>query len=514
MLLLGGFMLEIRDLTIRLIEDDRIILKNFDFTLNDGDKVGLIGEEGNGKSILLKSIVNMDEVKNYCDISGNIHLGNEIVGYLPQSLDEKYFDLTANEYLFRQLVIELVDYNELYKYLADFNLSADILSNDIKMRELSGGEKIKFILVVELLKNPTIFLFDEPSNDLDYESLSWLEDFMEDLEIPFIFVSHDTNLLSNIANRIIHLEQVRRRSKAKHTISNNSYDEYIRKRQNFIDTETNRAYKEKEEFDKKIGRYKRVHDSVEHDLRATKNDLVGRNLKDKMHTVKSIGRRLDKEEANLTKKPDYEEAIDIFFDEDIKVVNGKQILDFKLDEFRVGDKLLAENIELKVIGPEKICIIGKNGAGKTTLLKKIKNESQALNLRVGYMPQSYFEFEKDDINSIEYLADSFAKDEQTKASNLLGSLNFKREEMFRNIADLSGGQKAKLFFAKMNLDKAEVLILDEPTRNLSPLSKPEIIKALKDYKGVIIAVSHDRDFIDQVFDKKLKLSSAGLSVID
>ena len=507
-------MLEIRDLTIRLIEDDRIILKNFDFTLNDGDKVGLIGEEGNGKSILLKSIVNMDEVKNYCDISGNIHLGNEIVGYLPQSLDEKYFDLTANEYLFRQLVIELVAYNELYKYLADFNLSADILSNDIKMRELSGGEKIKFILVVELLKNPTIFLFDEPSNDLDYESLSWLEDFMEDLEIPFIFVSHDTNLLSNIANRIIHLEQVRRRSKAKHTISNNSYDEYIRKRQNFIDTETNRAYKEKEEFDKKIGRYKRVHDSVEHDLRATKNDLVGRNLKDKMHTVKSIGRRLDKEEANLTKKPDYEEAIDIFFDEDIKVVNGKQILDFKLDEFRVGDKLLAENIELKVIGPEKICIIGKNGAGKTTLLKKIKNESQALNLRVGYMPQSYFEFEKDDINSIEYLADSFAKDEQTKASNLLGSLNFKREEMFRNIADLSGGQKAKLFFAKMNLDKAEVLILDEPTRNLSPLSKPEIIKALKDYKGVIIAVSHDRDFIDQVFDKKLKLSSAGLSVID
>ena len=507
-------MLEIRDLTIRLIEDDRIILKDFDFTLNDGDKVGLIGEEGNGKSILLKSIVNMDEVKNYCDISGNIHLGNEIVGYLPQSLDEKYFDLTANEYLFRQLVIELVAYNELYKYLADFNLSADILSNDIKMRELSGGEKIKFILVVELLKNPTIFLFDEPSNDLDYESLSWLESFMEDLEIPFIFVSHDTNLLSNIANRIIHLEQVRRRSKAKHTISNNSYDEYIRKRQNFIDTETNRAYKEREEFNKKIARYKRVNDSVEHDLRATKNDLVGRNLKDKMHTVKSIGRRLDKEESNLTKKPDYEEAIDIFFDEDIKVANGKQILDFKLDEFRVGDKLLAENIELKVIGPEKICIIGKNGAGKTTLLKKIKNESQALNLRVGYMPQSYFEFEKDDINSIEYLADSFAKDEQTKASNLLGSLNFKREEMFRNIADLSGGQKAKLFFAKMNLDKAEVLILDEPTRNLSPLSKPEIIKALKDYKGVIIAVSHDRDFIDQVFDKKLKLSGAGLSVID
>ncbi|SSZ12349.1 Uncharacterized ABC transporter ATP-binding protein YheS [Anaerococcus octavius] len=123
---------------------------------------------------------------------------------------------------------------------------------------------------------------------------------------------------------------------------------------------------------------------------------------------------------------------------------------------------------MKVIGPEKICIVGKNGAGKSTLLKKIKNECQSLNLKIGYMPQSYFEFEKTDTNAIEYLSDSFTKDEQTKASNLLGSLNFKREEMFRNIADLSGGQKAKLFFAKMNLDKAEVLILDEPTRNLSP----------------------------------------------
>ena len=238
--------------------------------------------------------------------------------------------------------------------------------------------------------------------------------------------------------------------------------------------------------------------------------MEGRLLKEKMHTVKSIGRRLEKEEANLTEKPDYEEAIDIFFDEDIKVANGKQVLDYKLDELKAGDRILSKNIDLKVIGPEKICIMGKNGAGKTTLLKKIKSECQTLNLRVGYMPQSYSDFEKGEINAIEYLANSFAKDEQTKASNFLGSLNFKREEMFRNIADLSGGQKAKLFFAKMNLDKAEVLILDEPTRNLSPLSKPEIIEALKNYKGAIIAVSHDREFIDQVFDKIYELNGNGL----
>lgn len=379
------------------------------------------------------------------------------------------------------------------------------------MENLSGGEKIKFMLLIEILKNPTIFLFDEPSNDLDYNSMIWLENFMKELDIPLIFVSHDTELLSNVANRIIHLEQIKRRTEAKHTISNNSYEDYVKKRENFIDTEINKANKDREEFDKKLGKYKKVHDSVEHSLRSTINDVEGRLLKEKMHTVKSIGRRLEKEEANLTEKPDYEEAIDIFFDEDIKVANGKQILDFKLDELKVGDKILAKNIELKVIGPEKICIVGKNGAGKSTLLKKIKNECQELNLKIGYMPQSYFEFEKTDTNAIEYLSDSFARNDQIKASNLLGSLNFKREEMFRNIADLSGGQKAKLFFAKMNLDKAEVLILDEPTRNLSPLSKPEIIEALKKYKGAIIAVSHDREFIDQVFDKVYNLNFKGLN---
>ena len=113
-----------------------------------------------------------------------------------------------------------------------------------------------------------------------------------------------------------------------------------------------------------------------------------------------------------------------------------------------------------------------------------------------------------------YLAKQDSKDEKTKASNLLGSLNFAREEMERSLKSLSGGQKAKVFFAKMNLDGAEVLILDEPTRNLSPLSQPEIIASLKAYKGAIIAVSHDRDFIREVFDKVYELNPRGLKRIN
>ena len=506
-------MLQIKDLTIRLIEDDRIILKDFDFALNAGDKVGLIGEEGNGKSILLKAIVDKENTEKFASISGEIYKNNEIIGYLPQSLPKEYENMTSLEYLYSKLSYESIDYNLLYRYMGEFDLPEDIMSDDRRMSSLSGGEKIKFLLLVELLKRPSVFLFDEPSNDLDYESLLFLEDFMGKLEISFIFVSHDTSLLRKLANRIVHLEQIRRRSVAKHTISNNTYDDYVAKRKNFITSETSRANKEKEEFDKKLNRYKKVHDSVQHDLRATKNDIEGRLLKEKMHTVKSIGRRLEKEEENLTKKPDYEEAIDIFFDEDISVPNGKQILDFKKDELKIGSKILARNIALQIIGPEKICIVGKNGAGKTTLLREILKECQSLNLKVGYMPQSYFQYEKDNISAIDYLSETFSKDENVKISNFLGSLNFKREEMYRNISDLSGGQKAKLFFAKMNLDRAEVLILDEPTRNLSPLSKPEIIGALKAYRGAIIAVSHDRDFIDQVFAKIYELNNQGLKII-
>lgn len=167
-----------------------------------------------------------------------------------------------------------------------------------------------------------------------------------------------------------------------------------------------------------------------------------------MHTVKSIGRRLEKEEAKLTKKPDHEAPIDIFFDNSIKIANSKQILDYKLDSLRAGDKVLAKDINLKIKGPEKICIIGKNGVGKTTLLKKLKDQCQSLNLKVGYMPQSYFEYEKKDINAIEYISDSFIKDNHTKASNLLASLNFKREKCIEIYQTYLEGKKQNYFSLK------------------------------------------------------------------
>lgn len=507
-------MLQIMNLSIRLREDNRTIIEDFSFSLNPGDKVGLIGEEGNGKSIILKTIVDEAEVEKYCDITGKILKKDEMIAYLPQNFSDKHLKMSTQEYMDESLDTDYIDYNLLYKYLGKFNLEDVIISESIKFGDLSGGEKIKFALLIELLKNPTIFLFDEPSNDLDYQSVMWLEKFMQELDIPLIFVSHDSHLLAQVANRIIHIEQIHRRTSSKVTISNHGYEDYVKIREHTIEKQTTLANKEAEEFAKKQERYRRIESSVQSALRGTKNDVEGRLLKKKMHTVKSIGRRLDKEEEQLTERPDSEESIDVYFDPDINVPNGKRILDYHLDQLTTGGQLLSKNIDLQIIGPEKICIIGNNGAGKTTLLKKIYQELQNQNLIIGYMPQTYFEFELDNISALDYLSQTYTSEEHTEISTFLGNLNFKREEMHRNIGNLSGGQKAKLFFAKMSLDKAQVLILDEPTRNLSPLSVPQIIEALQSYQGVIIAVSHDQDFIHQVFDKVYELERDGLKLIN
>ena len=504
-------MLQIKKLGINLIKDDRKLLENFDLALNPGDKVGLIGEEGNGKSILLKTIIDRKNVENYAQISGEIYKKEEIIGYLPQSLDENFFEITVGAYMNQVLDMSLLDYNKFYKYLDQFGLDEDLVFGKLKLGDLSGGERIKVLLLFELLKEPTVFLFDEPTNDLDLESASFITKIMKDMNIPLIFVSHDPELLRKVANRIVHLEQVHRRQIPRHTVFNGSYDLYIRERENQIRIQTARANKDREEFAKKAERYRKVYDSVNHAINATKNDIEGKNLKDKMSSVKSLGKRLDKEKENLTQRPDFEDSIGMFFDENIGIPNSKVVLDLKLDKLLAGEKILSKNIELKVVGPEKICIIGKNGAGKTSLLKEIYKNLSKSNLKIGYMPQDYFEYLKDSETPISYLAKQDSKDEKIRVSNLLGSLNFAREEMERSLKSLSGGQKAKVFFAKMNMD--QVLILDEPTRNLSPLSQPEIIESLKAYKGAIIGVSHDKDFIEKVFDEVYELDYAGLRKI-
>ncbi len=227
-----------------------------------------------------------------------------------------------------------------------------------------------------------------------------------------------------------------------------------------------------------------------------------------MHTLKFQERKLDNTE--LTEIPDVEEGINFYFEE-VNIPRAKNIINLNIEELKVTNKTLSKNIKLDVIGNVHLCIIGKNGVGKSTLIKLIYNElKDRTDIKVGYMPQTY----DDILSNYEYVLDFIVpqgnKDEITQARMLLGNMKFTREEMTGKIRNLSNGSKAKLFLTKLVVDKCNVLILDEPTRNVSPLSNPVIRKVLKEYKGTIISVSHDRKYINEVIDNLYVLTPNGL----
>ena len=195
---------------------------------------------------------------------------------------------------------------------------------------------------------------------------------------------------------------------------------------------------------------------------------------------------------------------------------GKIVLEYDLDCLQAPDaRVLSRNIHLRIKGPEKVCIVGKNGRGKTTLLRKIAALLlDRKDIKAVYMPQNYEELLELSMSPVEYLAETGDKEEETRIRTYLGALKYTPEEMDHAISELSGGQKAKVLLLKMSLSGANVLILDEPTRNFSPLSNPVIREILSEYQGAIISISHDRKYIRQVCDIVYELTEEGLQTLE
>ena len=209
-----------------------------------------------------------------------------------------------------------------------------------------------------------------------------------------------------------------------------------------------------------------------------------------------------------------EEGLFTRFDTEICIPPQKRILDFSLPELKVDGKLLSKNIELSVIGNKHICIIGKNGAGKSTLLKLIwESLKDRKDIIASYMPQDYRDIIDYSLTPTEFLQTCYDKQSYTLALTYMGTMKFTTDEMQHSIGELSGGQRAKIIFLNMVLQKANVLILDEPTRNFSPLSAPVIRQALIDFNGTIISISHDRKYLDEVADTIYVLSEDGLKLL-
>ena len=508
--------LQIKNLTLTHRKDGRVLIRDFSFALNPGDRAVLIGEEGNGKSTLLKAIRDKSLVEDYVEVEGEIVRSGLKLGYLAQELTERQKEKSVLEFCSELPSFDSRSPAELSAAASRLGLDPGLFYSDQKVATLSGGEKVKLQLAALLLEQPDVLLLDEPSNDLDLETLEWLEAFLNTCGLPVLYVSHDETLIERTANVVIHLEQVRRKTLPRHTVARMPYRQYAEERFTHLAHQEQVARKEKSEYEKQQEKFRQIRSKVEHELNTVSrgDPHTGQLLKKKMKAVQSMGRRFERERENMTQLPDTEDAILARFGEGIAVPRGKTVLDFSLGELRTADRVLARDIHLRVTGPEKVCIVGRNGAGKTTLLRKIAEDLLGRSdVKAAYMPQNYDDLLDGARTPVEFLAETGDKAELTRARTFLGSMKYAPDEMEHGVSELSGGQKAKLLLLKMIFGGCDVLILDEPTRNFSPLSNPVVRGALKAFGGAIVSVSHDRRYLAEVCDKIYRLTESGLEPV-
>lgn len=497
-------MLEIKNLKIE--NHEQAILDQVSFILHNHDKLAIIGEEGDGKSTLLKAIMGLC---TYATVTGTINTHGKRLGYLKQIMSEHDFELSVFHYLFCDMDDYYQKIDLFYRICQQLDWDLDIFT-PLLVKDLSGGEKVKLQLCRILLTEPEILLLDEPTNDLDLETLSWLEQFINNDSRPILFVSHDELFLEHTANCILHLERIHKKEIPKATFTRCDYLTYVTSRIRMLQKTNRVAHSEQRKQKQQEAKLHQIMNKVEYQQEtiSRSNPHGGRLLKKKMKNLKAQERKL--ESKTITEVPDVEEAISFFFPE-VYLPKDKVILQLSLEVLKVENHVLSHSIELEVRGPKHIVITGKNGVGKTTLLKYIlKVLKDRTDIKVGYMPQHYDEILSSFDTPISFLLEHQSHIPVSTVRQWMGNMNLKREEMGGDMTKLSGGSKAKLCLLKLMVESCDVLLLDEPTRNVSPLSNPVIRKALKQYKGCIISISHDRKYIEEVADNVYLLEIDGI----
>ncbi|MDE7326313.1 MAG: ATP-binding cassette domain-containing protein, partial [Lachnospiraceae bacterium] len=245
-------MLELKNITLSLKKDNRCITDGFSFTLNRGEKAVIIGEEGNGKSTLLKFIYQKNMVEEYCSAFGEV-IAKGKMAYLPQMMDGGQNDVTLFEYF------EDSEYYMHTDILKKLGLSVEFILSGQKLGTLSGGEKVKVQLAKLLMGEPDILLLDEPTNDLDLCTLQWLEVFIAESRLPILYISHDETLIENTANVIVHMEQIIRKTKCRIMVSRCPYREYLSRRKSSFAHQEQVAKKQREDYDKQMEKWRRIY---------------------------------------------------------------------------------------------------------------------------------------------------------------------------------------------------------------------------------------------------------------
>ncbi|WP_419071779.1 ABC-F family ATP-binding cassette domain-containing protein [Ruminococcus sp.] len=503
------------------------LLKDINFTVEDREAVGLIGINGCGKSTLLNIITGSEGYDKTPEGLGSVNIaGKASIGFLRQNsglnseltIGEEMKNAFAPllETLDKMKVLEkkMADGGDIdsisheYAELSSYFEARDGYRIDVKIKQvlngmgfgstptdrvistLSGGEKTRLALAKLLLEEPNLLILDEPTNHLDFETLMWLEDYLKGYKGAIIIVSHDRYFLNKVCTRICEIEQGRL------TSYRGDYSSYlVQKKMN-----SERQLKEYEAQQKEIAK---LEDYVAKNLvRASTSKMA----KSRQHMLDRI-ERIDKP-LMYSKPPKIKLEYDIEPTKDIvRVVDCPLIVGEGADK-----KELIKSLTMNVRRGEHVAIIGANGIGKTSILKLIQgiipheggNISWGGNVKISYFEQEHAILDPHK-TVLEEIMDRYPRLSEQQARSVLGAVLLTGENVFKPISVLSGGERAKLCFAIMALNRGNVLVLDEPTNHLDLSTKEVLEDALAEFSGTIILVSHDRYLLNKVASRIIEI---------
>ena len=483
------------------------------FRMGAGDRVGLVGKNGAGKSTMLKILAG-----DFKPDSGQIATEKEVrIGFLRQDIDfeqgrtvleeayqaftdiqeveKKLVDInhqlvSRTDYeseAYSQIIEDLSDYTHRFELLGGYNYVGDtekiLLGLGFK-REVfnnqtetfSGGWRMRIELAKLLLQANDILLLDEPTNHLDIESIIWLESFLRNYPGVVVIVSHDKMFLDNVTNRTIEI------SLGKAYDFNKPYSQYLELRHEIrekqLATQKNQA-KKIEETEKLIEKFR---------AKASKASMA-----------QSLIKKLDKVER-IEVDEDDNSVMNISFP--VSKVPGKVVIEAENVTKKYGDKTILKDINLLVERGSKIAFVGQNGQGKSTLIKAFVREFEfqgnikmGHNVQVGYFAQNQAEYLDGEFTLLRTMEDAATDTNRSKVRDMLGSFLFRGDDVEKKVKVLSGGERNRLALCKLLLQPINVLLMDEPTNHLDIKSKNVLKAALQKFEGTLLLVSHDRDFL-------------------
>lgn len=503
--------------------DGNIIFENISCTIYDGDKVGLIGINGVGKTTLIKILMGEEE---YDEGVVSITPSYLKIAYLKQlcDIDE---NVTVYEKLnsFARAMSTEGNSSSYGKKLREALINIGFKERDLnkKIGKLSGGEKTRLSLCLVLSENPDVLILDEPTNHLDLEGIKWLEKFLKSIDKTLIIISHDRLFLDNTVNKILHMNENRIKE------YKGNYTDYKRQEQHIKNTLQNTQDKQDKEIKKLESILEKRMDwynKAESDKKKVRK-LFGKGTRKEssskhMNVYRSKTIRLNKLKENRVEVPKDDvsanfNTIGNTLKEEVKA--SKYIIKVNRLKKTFGNKVIFNNVAFHVKGRDKIALMGNNGSGKTTLLKMLlgleKEDSGTVNLNPS-LKIAYFAQELDNLNLDNNLIEEIRSCGLDKegAMRVLGNFLFKGEDLFRKIETLSMGEKCRVAFAKLLTKDFNILILDEPTNHMDIVSKENIEKALREYEGTIIFVSHDRYFIKTIATRIFSIENHDIKVYE